>query len=82
MTNNFNNSTIREIDNDKGLANLTMDDVLNGTIDNAIDLLVRAGNSTDLDKLLFFIESPGLIGSEQYLHWALSADPNAVTTLQ
>ena len=70
MTNNFNNSTIREIDNDKGLANLTMDDVLNGTIDNAIDLLVRAGNSTDLDKLLFFIESPGLIGSEQYLHWA------------
>ena len=37
MANNFNSNTIRENDNDKGIANLTMDDVLNGTIDSTID---------------------------------------------
>jgi len=82
MANNINNNTIRECDNDKGLANLTMDDVLNGTIDNTINLLLRAGNRTDLDKLLFFIQSPGLIGSDDFLQWASHADPTAVVTLQ
>ena len=60
MASNINKNTIRENDNDKGHVNLTMDDVLNGTIDNTINLLLRAGNSMDLDKLLFFIQSPGL----------------------
>ena len=82
MANNINNNTIREIDNNKGHANLTMDDVLNGTIDNTINLLLRAGNRTDLDKLLFFIDSPGLIGSDEYLQWAPDADPSALIALQ
>ena len=59
-----------------------MDDVPNGTISDTINLLLRAGNSTDLDKLLFFVQSPGLIGGDDFLQWASNADPTAVVALQ
>jgi len=52
MASNINNS---ENGNDKRHVNLTMDNVPNGTIDNTINLLLRAGNGTGLNKLLFFI---------------------------
>ena len=39
-----NNNEIRETDNDKGYFNLTMEDLPDGTINNPIDLLLRAGN--------------------------------------
>ena len=76
-----NNNQIRETDNNKRHFNLTMDDLPDGTINNPIDLLLRAGNRTDLSKLLFFIQSPGLIGSEEFLQWAANADPAAVNAL-
>jgi len=77
-----NNNEIRETDNDKGYFNLTMEDLPDGTINNPIDLLLRAGNGTGLNKLLFFIKSPGLIGGDEFLHWASDADPIAVEALR
>ena len=82
MASNINNNTIRENGNDKRHVNLTMDDVPNGTINDTINLLLRAGNRTDLDKLLFFVQSPGLIGGDDFLQWASDADPTAVVALQ
>jgi len=73
MASNINNNTIHENDNDKRHVNLTMDDVLNGTINDTINLLLRAGNRTDLDKLLFFVQSPGLIEGDDFLQWASDA---------
>ena len=69
-------------DNGKRHVNLTMDDVPNGTINDTINLLLCAGNRTDLNKLLFFIQSPGLIGSDNFLQWASDADPTVVVALQ
>ena len=82
MASNINNNTIRENGNNKRHVNLTMDDVPNGTINDTINLLLRAGNRTDLDKLLFFVQSPGLIGGDDFLQWASDADPTAVVALQ
>ena len=76
MASNINNNTIRENGNNKRHVNLTMDDVPNGTINDTINLLLRAGNRTDLDKLLFFVQSPGLIGGDEFLQWASNADPS------
>ena len=63
MASNNSNNTIRESDNEEGHINLTMDDVLNGTINNTINLLLRADNSTDrigaieaFDRILQSIE--------------------------
>ena len=82
MASNINNNTIRENGNNKRHVNLTMDDVPNGTINDTINLLLRAGNRTDLDKLLFFVQSPGLIGGDDFLQWASDADPTTVVALQ
>ena len=82
MANNNNNTTIRENDIDKGYFNLTMDEFPDGTVNNQIDLLLRAGNSTDLSKLLFFVRSPGLIRNDESLQWAPNADPIAVEALK
>ena len=68
------NNTIREIDNGKGYFNLTMDDFPDGTVDNPVDLLLRADNGTDISRLLFFIRSPGLIGGGEHLQWAAYAE--------
>ena len=58
MASNISNNTIRENDNGKGHINLTMDDVLNGTINNTINLLLRTGNRMDLNKLLGILCPP------------------------
>ena len=76
------NNTIREIDNGKGYFNLTMDDFPDGTVDNPVDLLLRADNGTDISRLLFFIRSPGLIGGDEHLQWAACADPIAVEAIK
>ena len=81
MANNINN-IIREFDIDKGYFNLTMEDLPDRTVDNPIDLLLRAGDGTDLSKLLFFVRSPGLIGGDEYLQWSSDADPIAIEALE